>query len=97
MIPAWVVSALAFMAALALWTVRPMPLNIRISVIAPLVYFGGLYLFLQTIPSGTEIYKDLVRLGLILIFFPIIVNSVIVRRAWNKNRQGNKTCSVKRS
>ena len=79
LLPAWVISALAFMAAGALWLVRPMPKYIRLSIIVPLVYFGVLYLAIHVIPetiSGMRI--ELARLGMALILLPIIINSVIV-------------------
>lgn len=88
LIPAWLVSALAILAAWALWLVRPMPRLIRISLIVPLVYFGGLYLWVQVLPFGSALRTDLISLGLLLIFLPIIANSILVRWQWHRERRG---------
>jgi hypothetical protein len=85
-IPAWLVSVLAFLAAWSLWLVRPMPRLIRISIIAPLCYLGGLYLLVQVAPFDQQLRTELIRAGLILVFTPIIGNSLLVRLEWHKKR-----------
>ena len=80
LLPAWSISALALIAAGAVWLVRPMPKYIRLSIIVPLAYFGGLYLLINALPDSVEGLKfELTNLGLALIFLPIIINSVIAR------------------
>ena len=81
-IPAWVVSGGAFLAAASLWLVRPMPRLIRISIMISFLHFGGLYFYATTLPFGIITATDLVRLGLLFMFLPIIVNSIIVRLQW---------------
>ncbi len=84
MVEPWVVSVMAFAAAWSLWLVRPMPRLIRISMIVPMVYFGGLYLWVQWLPFQVTTRTDLVRLGLLMIFVAIIANSLSVRLIWLK-------------
>jgi hypothetical protein len=85
-IPAWLVSVSAFVSAWTLWLVRPMPLRIRISIIAPLVYLGALYLIFTFITLSEPVKATFVRLGLMIIFIPIIANSIVVRLQWRKGR-----------
>jgi hypothetical protein len=92
-VPAWLVSVMAFLAAWSLWLVRPMPWRIRISIIAPLLYLGVLYLLVQVAPFDQQIRTELIRAGLILVFVPIIANSLLVRRQWRKER-GKKRGNV---
>lgn len=84
LIPAWCVSALAFLAAWALWLVRPMPRLVRISLITPLVYFAALYLWVSLSPLAALTRTELVRLGMVLIFVSIILNAILVRWQWWK-------------
>jgi hypothetical protein len=86
LIPAWMVSLFAFLTAWALWLVRPMPLRIRVSLMIPFVYFGLLYLWVQSVPMAVAMRTELVRIGNLLIFLSIISNSAIVRWKWSKRR-----------
>jgi hypothetical protein len=86
MVPAWVVSLCAFGAAWALWLVRPMPRLIRISIMTPIIYVGFMYLAFQFYPFVEITKATMVRIGLLAMFTPIIVNSIIVRIQWRKGR-----------
>lgn len=87
LIPAWLISALAFLAAWALWLVRPMPRLVRVSVIVTLLYFGVLYLWVHILPFSSVTRIELARMGLIMIFISIISNSLLVRWKWCQEKQ----------
>jgi drug/metabolite transporter superfamily protein YnfA len=83
-VPAWLVALIVFSAAGALWSVRPMPRAIRLSLIAPLLYLAGLFTFFQfTDMSGVD-RVDFSRAGICLIGLAIIVNGVAVRYIWSR-------------
>jgi len=85
-IPAWVVSALAFLAAISIASVRPMPWRIRLSMISPLMYFGVIYAWASLTPLDTVTRVELIRIGMVLIFIPIIINSLMVYLVRNRGR-----------
>ncbi len=86
-IPAWLISALAFLAALSLWTVRPIPWLVRLSIITPLAYFGFVYLWAASTPLDAVTRTVFIRLGLAILFVPIIVNSLVVGFSWVKGKR----------
>ena len=85
-IPPWVVSALALLAAIAIGTVRPMPWRMRISIILPIVYFAVEYAWFSFVPVSAEIRVDLTRLGLVLIFASMIGNAMLFFWQWRRTR-----------
>lgn len=86
-IPPWLVSALAFCAALAVGSLRPMPWRIRLSLALPILYFAFEYLWFAAsdIPAQTRI--DLTRLGLLLIFGSICINAALLFWKRQKDRK----------
>jgi hypothetical protein len=83
-IPAWLVALIIFAAAIALWSVRPMPRMVRISLIAPLLYITFLNVFIHTASLEIVVRTDLARLGTGLLGLSILVNAVVVRCMWSK-------------
>jgi hypothetical protein len=86
-IPAWVISALAFIAAGSLWLVRPMPRLVRFSIILPLIYFGCIYLWAASTVLDTVTRTVYIRAGLVVLFLPIITNSLMIRSKWHKGKR----------
>lgn len=84
MIPAWMISILSLLAAVLLWTVRPMPRLIRISIIVPLVYFSLLYWLIEYEYFNEVTKAGLIRLGFVVLLLPIISNSILV--IWLRKR-----------
>ena len=82
MIPYWLVSAIAVIAAWSLWLVRPMPRLVRISLIVPILYTALAYALISVLPFDGYMRMDIIRAGVILIFISIIANSMITRIAW---------------
>jgi hypothetical protein len=85
-IPPWVVSILAIMAAIAIYTLRPMPWRMRISIILPIVYFAVEYAWFAFVPVSAQIRVDLTRLGLVLIFSSMIGNAMLFYWQWHRTR-----------
>lgn len=82
MIPSWLVSLLAFLAAWSLWLVRPMPRLVRISLVVPLLYTAIAYAVFSGLVIDHGLRVDITRIGSILIYLSIVVNSLVVRLAW---------------
>jgi hypothetical protein len=87
MIPAVVVSVFAFVAVFALMTVRPMPWRMRVSMSVPHFYFGCIYAWASFTPLDAITRTEAIRIGLLLIFLGIIMNSVLARWQWAKKRK----------
>jgi hypothetical protein len=85
-IPAWLVALIIFAAAIALWSVRPMPRMVRISLIAPLLYISFLNSFIHFSDLEISTRTDLARLGTVLLALSILINAVAVRIMWSKRR-----------
>lgn len=85
-VPAWLVALLVFSAAVTLWSVRPMPRMIRISLIAPLLYLASLFVYFQFSALSASERVDFSRVGICLVAIAIIVNGVVIRYAWSKRR-----------
>jgi hypothetical protein len=72
--PAWIVSALALLAALAIGMLNYMPRLIRLALVLPTIYFAGIYFYASLLPSGV-IQLELVRFGLVGLFLTEIVTA----------------------
>jgi peptidoglycan/LPS O-acetylase OafA/YrhL len=86
-IPAWLVSFMAFGAAIALWSVRPMPWRIRLGLIIPILSFGLLYFWVQAFPETSTERLNLIRGNLLLVFTSIILTSLAVYRRWRVEKK----------
>lgn len=72
--PAWIVSMLALLAALAMGLLSTMPRLIRLALILPTIYFAAIYFYASTIPGGV-LQVELVRFGLAGLFLTEIVTA----------------------
>jgi len=86
MIPYWVLSLAALIAAWALWLVRPMPRLVRISLICPILYTAISYAVFEITQIDHSLRVDVTRLGSLLLFTAIVVNAISVRVAWMRRR-----------
>ena len=83
MIPAWVIGAMAVLSAVGIFSIRAMPILIRISLSVPFTYFGILYFFINNVTIDQDIKTTLVRFGLFSIFLAISTTSALV--VWAKH------------
>ncbi len=83
-IPVGFVSFLAFASGAALWLVRPMPRLVRLSIMIPLIYFGFVYLASGVFQLDVPTRIIYIRIGLVSLFIPIILNSIMMRHYWNR-------------
>jgi hypothetical protein len=105
LIPAWLVSALAMLAALSIGLLKYMPRLIRLALIFPTVYFAAAYFYASLTPAGT-LQVAIVRFGLIGLFLAEIVTALpylyklhraqikkrlkALRRLWQSRRRHNE-------
>ena len=87
LIPPEAVSALAFMAAAALCSVRAMPWRLRLSLTLPILYFAAEYLYFSIIPISAEIRTLFTRIGLLLIFGSIVFNAALINWKWRREQR----------
>jgi hypothetical protein len=95
--PAWIVSALALLAALGLGLLSYMPRLIRLALVLPLLYFAGIYFYATSLPGGV-LQVELVRFGLIGLFLSELITMLpyLARvyqarfKAWQKTWQSRK-------
>lgn len=85
-VPAWLVSATMFLAALCIGSLSYMPRAVRLALILPLLYFGGMYFYVSTTPLGVVTRTELIRLGLIGLAFSQIVSAIpyIYKLHWSR-------------
>jgi hypothetical protein len=73
-VPAWLVSALALLAAGCIGLLRYMPRSIRLALILPTVYFAAVYLYASLSALGV-LQVTIVRIGLLGLFVAEIITA----------------------
>ena len=75
-IPAWLVGLLAFVAAGCVAVLSYMPRLVRLAIVIPTVYFGCIYVWVSTTDLGYIQSVDIVRFGIVGLFFSEIVTII---------------------
>ena len=82
MIPAWVVAIYALASIIGILSIRPMPLLIRLALVAPRVVLASIFLFYQY----SIVQDDLAGLALVVLFGVELLTATAVRWQWRKGR-----------
>lgn len=65
LVPAWLVSVAFLFAALCVWHLRYMPRAVRLALVIPMLYLGGMYLYIDVSGMGPAMRTSVVRVGLL--------------------------------
>jgi hypothetical protein len=75
-VPAWLVSAMMLLAALCISLLSYMPRAVRLALMLPLLYFGGMYFYISMTALGAVTRTELIRFGLLGLAFSQIVSAI---------------------
>lgn len=75
-VPAWLVSVTMFLAALCIGLLSYMPRAVRLALVLPLLYFGGMYFYISTTALGAVTRTELIRIGMLGLAFSQIVSAI---------------------
>lgn len=74
-VPAWLVSVSLLGAALCVWHLRYMPRAVRLALVIPMLYLGGMYFYINASGMGPALRTDVVRVGLVGMAFSQVASA----------------------